>query len=53
MNNVYATKGWTLPDGEFYPMFVAHTDTVHELVEDIVVEEENARKTTHFWSNVY
>jgi hypothetical protein len=47
MNNVYATKG-TLPDGEFYPMFVAHTDTVHELVEDIVVEEENLEKPPTF-----
>jgi putative aminopeptidase FrvX len=47
MNNVYATKG-TLPDGEFYPMFVAHTDTVHELVDDIVVEEENLEKPPTF-----
>jgi len=35
MNNVYATKG-VLPDGEFYPMFVAHTDTVHELVDNMI-----------------
>jgi len=28
MNNVYATKG-TLNEGEYYPMFIAHTDTVH------------------------
>ena len=39
MNNIYATKG-TLLEGNHYPMFVAHTDTVHELVDEIVVEEE-------------
>ena len=47
MNNVYATKG-NLSNGEFYPMFVAHTDTVHELVEDIVVEEESLEKPPTF-----
>jgi len=47
MNNIYATKG-TLPDGEFYPMFVAHTDTVHELVDAIMVEEEMIQKPTTF-----
>jgi putative aminopeptidase FrvX len=38
-NNIYATKG-SLEDDEFYPMFISHTDTVHELVEKIVVKEE-------------
>lgn len=38
-NNVYATKG-VLQDGEFYPMFISHTDTVHELIDQINVEEE-------------
>lgn len=47
MNNVYATKG-VLPEGEFYPMFVAHTDTVHELVDEIVVEEEMLQKPATF-----
>ena len=47
MNNVYAVKG-VLPEGEFYPMFIAHTDTVHELVESIVVEEEMIQKPATF-----
>src|SRR6056300_1274951 len=47
MNNVYATKG-VLPEGEFYPMFVAHTDTVHELVDSIVVKEEMIQKPDTF-----
>ncbi len=47
MNNVYATKG-LISDGEFYPMFVAHTDTVHELVDDIVVEEESLQRPPTF-----
>jgi len=38
-NNIYATKG-TLGENEFYPMFISHTDTVHELVDQINVEEE-------------
>jgi di/tripeptidase len=38
-NNIYAVKG-TLGDGEFYPMFISHTDTVHELVDLIDVKEE-------------
>ena len=38
-NNIYATKG-TLDEGEFYPMFISHTDTVHELVDKIIVKEE-------------
>lgn len=38
-NNIYATKG-TLGEGEFYPMFISHTDTVHELVDKIIVKEE-------------
>jgi di/tripeptidase len=38
-NNIYAVKG-ELGEGEFYPMFISHTDTVHELVEVIDVKEE-------------
>jgi di/tripeptidase len=38
-NNIYAVKG-TLDKGEFYPMFISHTDTVHELVDLIDVKEE-------------
>jgi len=37
--NIYATKG-TLDEGEFYPMFISHTDTVHELVDEIIVKEK-------------
>ena len=29
VQNIYITKG-ELMDGEFYPMFIAHTDTVHD-----------------------
>ena len=47
MNNVYATKGG-LPEGSYYPMFIAHTDTVHELVDEIVVEEEMLEKPQTF-----
>ena len=35
--NIYITKG-TLSENEFYPMFVAHTDTVHEIIPRINVE---------------
>ena len=38
-NNVYVTKG-TLDEGEFYPMFISHTDTVHEIIDEIFVKEE-------------
>ena len=38
-NNIYAVKG-ALGEGEFYPMFISHTDTVHELVDLIDVKEE-------------
>jgi hypothetical protein len=36
--NLYATKG-VLNEGEYYPMFIAHTDTVHDLVDEINVLE--------------
>ena len=38
-NNIYVTKG-TLDEGESYPMFISHTDTVHELIDQINVKEE-------------
>jgi putative aminopeptidase FrvX len=38
-NNIYVTKG-VLDEGEFYPMFISHTDTVHELIDLIDVKEE-------------
>ena len=53
MKNVYATKG-TLDEGEYYPMFIAHTDTVHSLVDKIVVQEELLTKPNtfgHIYSN--
>ena len=37
--NIYVTKG-TLDEGEFYPMFISHTDTVHNIVDEIIVKEE-------------
>jgi len=47
LKNVYATKG-TLNEGEYYPMFIAHTDTVHQLVDKIVVQEELLVKPNTF-----
>lgn len=41
--NIYITKG-VLEQDEYYPMFIAHTDTVHPLVDKIVVEEEYLTK---------
>lgn len=38
-NNVYATKGILNPE-EYYPMFISHTDTVHNIVNKIEVREE-------------
>jgi putative aminopeptidase FrvX len=46
-NNVYAVKG-ELNEGEFYPMFIAHTDTVHNIVPEIVVKEEQSTKPTTY-----
>ena len=40
MMNIYVTKG-ELEEGEYYPMFIAHTDTVHQKVNKIIVKEEN------------
>jgi len=47
MMNVYATKG-TLEEGEFYPMFIAHTDTVHSKIDKIIVEEEKLKRPYTF-----
>jgi putative aminopeptidase FrvX len=47
MMNIYATKG-ELSEGEFYPMFIAHTDTVHAKVDKIVVKEENLIRPSTF-----
>jgi len=47
MDNIYATKG-ELSEGEFFPMFIAHTDTVHDLVDEIVIEEEWLEKPQTF-----
>ena len=47
MMNIYATKG-ELNEGEYYPMFIAHTDTVHHKVDKIVVKEENLIRPNTF-----
>jgi len=47
MMNIYATKG-ELTEGEFYPMFIAHTDTVHNKVDKIVVKEERLSRPNTF-----
>ena len=38
--NIYVTKG-TLNEGEYYPMFISHTDTVHNIIDEIIVKEEH------------
>ena len=47
MLNLYATKG-ELSEGEYYPMFIAHTDTVHQKVDKIVVKEESLLRPNTF-----
>jgi putative aminopeptidase FrvX len=47
MMNVYATKG-ELNEGEYYPMFIAHTDTVHHKVDKIIVKEEKLIRPNTF-----
>lgn len=47
MMNIYATKG-ELSEGEFYPMFVAHTDTVHYKIDKIIVKEEKLTRPSTF-----
>ena len=47
MMNVYATKG-VLEEDEFYPMFIAHTDTVHSKIDKIVVKEERLKRPNTF-----
>ena len=47
MMNIYATKGG-LEEGEYYPMFIAHTDTVHNKVDKIVVKEEKLTRPNTF-----
>ena len=37
--NIYVTKG-ILDEGEYYPMFISHTDTVHNIIDEIIVKEE-------------
>ena len=46
-NNIYVTKG-KLNEGEFYPMFVAHTDTVHEIIPKINVKEVDVYRPVTF-----
>lgn len=47
MNNIYVTKRQDSFDG-YFPMFVAHTDTVHNLVPEIVVKEQVLPKPSTF-----
>ena len=47
MGNIYVTKG-TLSEGEYYPMLIAHTDTVHDIQKEIVVKDEFLSKPTTF-----
>ena len=47
MMNIYATKG-DLEEGEYYPMFIAHTDTVHTKIDKIVVKEEKLTRPNTF-----
>ena len=47
MMNIYVTKG-ILEEDEYYPMFIAHTDTVHNKVDKIVVKEEKLQRPYTF-----
>jgi len=47
MMNIYATKG-VLEEGEYYPMFIAHTDTVHSKIDKIIVKEEKLSRPNTF-----
>ena len=47
MMNIYVTKG-ELNEGEYYPMFISHTDTVHQKVDKIIVKEENLIRPNTF-----
>ena len=47
MMNIYVTKG-VLEEGEYYPMFIAHTDTVHQKVNKIIVKEESLVRPNTF-----
>jgi putative aminopeptidase FrvX len=47
MLNIYAKKG-ELSEGNYYPMFVAHTDTVHQMIDEIVVKETQMVKPKTF-----
>ena len=47
MMNIYATKGG-LEEGEYYPMFIAHTDTVHNKVDKIIIKEEKLIRPNTF-----
>lgn len=46
MGNIYATKG-ILATG-YYPLFIAHTDTVHEMIDDIIVVKTELPKPNTF-----
>ena len=47
MMNIYATKG-ELNEGEYYPMFIAHTDTVHHKVDKMMIIQENLVRPNTF-----
>jgi len=47
MMNVYVTKG-TLEEDEYFPMFIAHTDTVHSKIDKIFVKEEKLQRPYTF-----
>lgn len=47
MENIYATKRQDGFKGKF-PMFVAHTDTVHNIVPQIIVKEQTLPKPSTF-----
>lgn len=48
LGNIYVTKG-TPPEGEFYPTFACHTDTVHDFREGYKV----GRSPGHVWYAYY
>jgi len=47
MMNIYVTKG-ILEEGEYYPMFISHTDTVHSKIDKILIKEERLQRPNTF-----
>ena len=55
ITNMYLTKG-TVGKGEYYPCYVAHTDTVHDFVDNLFISEnrnKDGATTLYGWTYEY